>query len=410
MNVGFAKLQMKDALGFSDAVFGLGAGILFVGYGLLEVPSNLLMARIGARKTFFRIMVLWGLTAAATAFVRTPIQFYVVRFFLGVFEAGFFPGVILYLSYWFPASRRGRAVALFCSASSFIGILSGPLNGATMKYFHHVAGLEGWQWLYLTQGLPAVVLGVVVFLLLKDRPTPGGWLSEEECKRIQHNLATDASDQSLYTAMREIRQLLRTPIVWALACASFLDMGAIYSWFFWLPTFIRNLGISDLLLIGMVTSVSSLIGVIGAIAMGWHSDLRKDRRWHYLMLNILSATGLLASTLTASHLVPSLVAVVVVGLGMAASWPLLAVAMTECLPRKIASAGIALVSSLGILGGAVFPAAFGYLNTRTGGTNAGVYLVAVLLLGSSLILFAALSRRPEGRRQIEPEAARCPNA
>lgn len=404
INVSFAKLQMKDARGFSDTMFGLGASVMFVGYCLFEVPSNMLMARIGARKTFLRIMVLWGLTTSATTFVQTPMQFYVLRFLLGVFEAGFYPGVILYFSYWFPVSRRGRVVALFSSAASFTGILAGPLNGATMKYLHHVGGLEGWQWLYLTQGLPAIVMGVMVFLMLKDGPTPGRWLSENECLRIQQNLDIDRSSRGEHTMLDELKQVLRTPIAWALALTTFLHLGAIYAWGFWVPTFIKNLGVTDLLLIGTFTSVSSLVCAVGAILIGRHSDLRRDRKWHFLALNTLSALGLLAVIFIHGQLAPSLIAIVVIGLGMAGSWPLLVVLSTECLPPRIAAAGIAFVSTVGVLGGAVFPAMFGYLTTRTGSMDAGVYLVAALLLVSSLLLIAALSGRRRASTTEAPSA------
>ena len=170
INIGYAQLQMKQTLAFGDAVYGLGAGIFFLGYFLFEVPSNLLLEKIGARKTLLRIMVLWGLTAAAMMFVTTPLQFYVARFLLGVFEAGFFPGIILYFTYWYPSVRRGQVIAIFMSATTIVSVIAGPLCGGTLKYFNGVSGLAGWQWLFLVQGLPAIVLGVVIYLLLEDKP------------------------------------------------------------------------------------------------------------------------------------------------------------------------------------------------------------------------------------------------
>src|SRR5437879_1168981 len=163
INIGYAQLQMKQTLPFDDAVYGLGAGIFFVGYFLFEVPSNLLLERIGARKTLLRIMVLWGLAAAAMMFVSTPFQFYLVRFLLGVFEAGFFPGVILYFTYWYPSARRGQVIATFMSATTIVSVIAGPLCGSILKYFDGISGLHGWQWLFLVQGLPAVILGAFVY-------------------------------------------------------------------------------------------------------------------------------------------------------------------------------------------------------------------------------------------------------
>src|ERR1700741_5250789 len=180
INIGYAQLQMKQTLPFGEAVYGLGAGIFFLGYFLFEVPSNLLLERIGARKTLLRIMVLWGLTAAAMAFVSTPTQFYVTRFLLGVFEAGFFPGVILYFTYWFPSVRRGQVIAIFMSATTIVSVVAGPLCGFILKYFDGFTGLHGWQWLFLVQGLPAVILGFLVYFLLEDKPDHAAWLSNEE--------------------------------------------------------------------------------------------------------------------------------------------------------------------------------------------------------------------------------------
>src|SRR5580765_6590778 len=180
INVGYAQLQMKQTLPFEDAVYGLGAGVFFIGYFLFEVPSNLLLERIGARKTLLRIMVLWGLAACAMAFVQTPLQFYVVRFLLGAFEAGFFPGVILYFTYWYPSVRRGQVIAIFMSATTLISIIAGPLCGAILKYFDGFSGMHGWQWLYIVQGAPAAVIGLLVFLLLKDKPDQASWLSKDE--------------------------------------------------------------------------------------------------------------------------------------------------------------------------------------------------------------------------------------
>src|SRR5881409_968067 len=185
INIGYAQLQMKQVLSFSDAVYGLGAGIFFVGYFLFEVPSNLMLEKIGARKTLLRIMFGWGIVAAAMMFVQTPTQFYVLRFLLGVFEAGFFPGIILYLTYWYPSVRRGQVIATFMSATTIVSVIAGPLCGATLKYFDGVNGWAGWQWLFLMQGLPAVVLGLLIFVLLKDRPADAHWLSNDEKKLVR---------------------------------------------------------------------------------------------------------------------------------------------------------------------------------------------------------------------------------
>ena len=194
INIGYAQLQMKQTLPFGDAVYGIGAGIFFLGYFLFEVPSNLLLEKIGARKTLLRIMVLWGLTAAAMMFVTTPTQFYIARFLLGVFEAGFFPGIILYFTYWYPSVRRGQVIAIFMSATTIVSVIAGPLCGAILKYFDGVNGWAGWQWLFLVQGLPAAILGVIIFFYLQDKPADANWLSPGEKNLLRHNLEHDEKD------------------------------------------------------------------------------------------------------------------------------------------------------------------------------------------------------------------------
>ena len=194
INIGFAQLQMKADLGFSDAVYGLGAGIFFFGYALFEVPSNLLLVRIGARKTLLRIMVLWGLTSAGMMFVTTPTQLYIARFLLGLFEAGFFPGIILYFTYWYPSGMRAKIIALFMSGMAVAGIVGGPLSGWIMNDMAGINGWAGWQWMFLIEGLPAVALGVMAWFLLEDRPGQAKWLSQREKDVIERTLQQDQRD------------------------------------------------------------------------------------------------------------------------------------------------------------------------------------------------------------------------
>jgi sugar phosphate permease len=199
INIGYAQLQMKQTLTFSDAVYGLGAGIFFIGYFLFEVPSNLLLEKIGARKTLLRIMFCWGIVAAAMMFVQTPTQFYVLRFLLGVFEAGFFPGIILYLTYWYPSKRRGQVIAVFMAATTVAGVIAGPLCGGIMKYMDGANGWAGWQWLFLVQGLPASLLGIVAYFYLQDKPEDARWLNASEKSELRTNLETMASSPAPHT-------------------------------------------------------------------------------------------------------------------------------------------------------------------------------------------------------------------
>ena len=254
INIGYAQLQMKQTLPFDDAIYGLGAGIFFVGYFLFEVPSNLLLEKIGARKTLLRIMVLWGLAACAMMFVSTPLQFYVMRFLLGAFEAGFFPGVILYFTYWYPSVRRGQVIAIFMSATTIVSVIAGPLCGFILKYFDGFSGLHGWQWLFLVQGLPAVVLGFLVYFLLEDKPDHAPWLSNEEKALVVDAFQHDVKDVVSEPA-GTFGQMLRDPKVYVLSLVYFLLLGATYTMVFWMPTLIQSWGVKDLFLIGICAAI-----------------------------------------------------------------------------------------------------------------------------------------------------------
>jgi sugar phosphate permease len=242
INIGYAQLQMKQTLPFDDAVYGLGAGIFFIGYFLFEVPSNLLLERIGARKTSLRIMVLWGLAASAKMFVSTPLQFYVVRVLLGVFEAGFFPGVILYFTYWYPSVRRGQVIAIFMSVTTIGSLMAGPLCGFVLKYFDGFVGLHGWQWLFLVQGLPAIFLGFLVYLPLKDKPDQPPWLSTEEKAVVEDAFRHDTKDVA-GEADGTFLQTLQDPKAYVLALVYFFLLGATYTMVFWVPTLIQSWGV-----------------------------------------------------------------------------------------------------------------------------------------------------------------------
>ena len=295
INIGFAQLQMKADLGFSDAVYGLGAGIFFFGYALFEVPSNLLLVRIGARKTLLRIMVLWGLTSAGMMFVTTPTQLYIARFLLGLFEAGFFPGIILYFTYWYPSGMRAKIIALFMSGMAVAGIVGGPLSGWIMNDMAGINGWAGWQWMFLIEGLPAVALGVMAWFLLEDRPGQAKWLSQREKDIIERTLQQDQRDLgpahhgSLAGAMRD-------PKIYILAFAYFTFIAGTYVITFWLPTIVKSFGVSDPLRIGMLTAIPYIIGAIGMVVLSRHSDRTRERRWHAAGAAFLGGAGLVAAT------------------------------------------------------------------------------------------------------------------
>ncbi len=389
INIGYAQLQMKQTLPFSDAVYGLGAGIFFIGYFLFEVPSNLLLEKIGARKTLLRIMFCWGIVATGMMFVQTPIQFYVMRFLLGAFEAGFFPGVILYLTYWFPGPRRGQMIAIFMAATSMASIVAGPLCGGIMRWMDGINGWHGWQWLFLVQGVPASLLGIAAYLYLQDKPEQAHWLDAREKKVLRDHLEHDrglvvgASHTSMW-------KMLKDPKVYTLALAYFLLLGATYTMVFWLPTLIKSWGIDDLFMIGIYSAIPSLFGIATMVLIGRSSDRRKERRWHFFLCVVLAALGLGITIATQGHFFGSMIGLCIATIGITAATPLFFTATSEYLPMATAASGIALISSLGNLGAAVSPSLTGAITAATGNPANGMYMVIAWYLAAGVIMLGVL--------------------
>jgi sugar phosphate permease len=417
VNVSYAKLQMGADLDFSNHVYAGGAGIFFIGYCLCEIPSNLLLEKIGARKTLLRIMLCWGVTAAACAFVREPVEFYVMRFLLGVFEAGFFPGVILYLTYWYPAARRARVIAIFASAAVMAGVVAGPLCGATLQYLHRVGGLQGWQWLLLMQGLPAVLLGVVVWFYLDDKPQDARWLSSLEQQMIEQDLEHDedalnagiarsgVEDKELPSAFGTIWSLLREPSISLLALANLLLMGATYALVFWSPTLMQRWGAGSHVQIGLLSAIPNLAGVVGMIVIGHDSDRRRERCGHFVACMMLAAGGLGLAIAADNNLAWSLAGMTLASLGIASASPLLVSILTVLLNRRRAATGIALVGSCGLLGGALGP----LLSERMLAWGDSAAMLAALIVlylaaGAILLLALQLAPRPGGPGAVHGQA------
>jgi D-galactonate transporter len=385
INIGYAQLQMKQTLTFSDATYGFGAGIFFVGYFLFEVPSNLLLERIGVRKTLLRIMFTWGIVSTAMAFVQTPMQFYIARFLLGVLEAGFFPGIILYLTYWYPSARRGQIIALFLAATAIASVIAGPLSGATMKYFNDIEGWHGWQWLFISQGLPATILGLVAYFYLQDKPEDAKWLSAEEKTTLRFQLDHDHKDVES-ASHAGFFEMLKDPKVYGLAFTYFLLLGATYTMVFWIPSMIKSWGVADLFHVGLIATLPQIAGIIGTILMGRHSDKTRERRWHYATCVAIAALGLSLTTFTQGNLLASIAGLTLAGVGVVSATPLFFTTITEYLSRASAAGGIALISSLGNLGPAAAPSVTGYITATTGSTLYSTYLVIGAYLLSGLLL------------------------
>ncbi|CAM3994700.1 MFS transporter [Bordetella muralis] len=383
VNVGFAKLQMLDELGFSEVVYGLGAGIFFIGYFLFEVPSNLLMHRIGAKKTLARIMILWGIISGAMALTQTPTQFYILRFLLGAAEAGFYPAIILYLTYWFPSRRRGQIVAIFMTAVPFAGIIGGPLSGYIMEAFHNVHSLSGWQWMFLIEAIPSVVLGISVVYYLDDRIDDAKWLSASDKARMNANLDVDRSAKvehvSLWTLLKDKRV-----IHMALIC--YCTVSSLSGLAFWIPSVIKSTGVDSLLSVGLLTAVPNICAVISMVLVCRHSDLSRERRWHMIVPFLIGGTGLVLSTMY-SHNPPFAVLMLsVAAAGCMVCSPLFWSLPTAFLKGRSAAAGIAGINSFAGLAAFVSPYVIGWIKNATGSTDYGMYfLSAFTVLGAILV-------------------------
>ena len=391
INIGFAQLQMKQTLPFSDAAYAFGAGVFFIGYFLFEVPSNLMLEKIGARKTLLRIMFCWGIVATGMAFVETTTSFYILRFLLGAFEAGFFPGIILYLTYWYPAARRGKCISIFMTGTAIAYLIAGPSSGWIMKYMDGWNGLYGWQWLFIVQGLPASVLGLIAFFYLKDKPEDANWLTPAEKASLRSHLSTDAHTVAS-ASHGSLWGLIRDPKIYSMSIVYFLLLGATYAMIFWSPTLIRGWGIKDVGLVGLLSALPALFGIVGMVLVGRSSDRRLERRGHFVFCVALCAAGLAITIVAQGTLVWSLFGLCVLGIGQSAATPIFFAAVSEYIPKKTAAGGIALVSSLGNLGPAVMPTIVTWLNTTTGSPVNSMYLVIVLYGVAGTIL--ALALRP----------------
>lgn len=383
VNVGFAKLQMIEQLGFSEAVYGLGAGIFFIGYFLFEVPSNIILHKVGARLWIGRIMITWGILSACMMFVSSPMMFYVMRFLLGVAEAGFFPGIILYLTYWYPSHRRGRMTAMFMTGIAGAGVIGGPLSGAIMKYADGAMGWSGWQWMFLLEGLPSVLLGVIVIVMLDDRIANAKWLSIDERNLLIRNIAADGEhkqEESVWKALSSGR-------VWLCAAIYFCYVMGLYGVSFFLPTIIKAMGYKDLLDIGLISVIPYGVSVLVMLLVAKSADRSRERRWHVALPGLFGAAGLALSVILAKEPVLAIAALTLGLSGIMATLPLFWSLPTAFLVGTGAAAGIALINSLGNLSGFVSAYAVGLLKDATGSTDAGFYLLAGgMIVGALLTL------------------------
>lgn len=382
VNVGFAKLHMLSDLQFSEAVYGLGAGIFFIGYFFFELPSNLVMHRVGARRWISRIMISWGLISAAMAFVTTPAMFYILRFLLGVAEAGFFPGIILYLTYWYPAERRGRIVSMFMAAIPVSGLLGSPLSGYILDSFQGVHGFAAWQWLFVIEALPSCILGVILFFSLADKPAQARWLTRPEIDSIEADLAAETTKQDSHS----LKAAVSDGRVWLLCLLYFGIQMGVYGMTFWLPTIVKGSGFSSGTMIGVMTAIPYLAATIFMIAMGRSADASRRRRLHVAVPIVLGTLGLVGSAAFAGNPVIAIACLTLATMGTLTALVLFWSLPTAFLGGLAAAGGLAIINSVGNLAGFVSPYLVGLIKDATQSTNPALYVIAIAVLGSGLLL------------------------
>ena len=408
VNVGYAALEMKRDLRLTDSVYGFGAGIFFLGSSLFDLPSNLLLNRVGARKWIARIMITWGLIATAMMFVRGAHSFYVMRFFLGVSEAGFFPGMILYLSAWFPSQQRANAVARFMTATAIAGVIGAPISSALLR-LEGAAGLHGWQWLFLVEGVPTFLMGISVLFVLRDKPDDAPWLRADEKRWLDDELERDRNEGGA-SEHHSLGDAFRTPMVWVLAGIFFLDQIGIYTVNLWLPLLLNSLlhggathgtalspqASSD---VARWTILPYLAASAFMVLIGWTSDRTGERRWHIAGCLLLSALGFGAAALTHSFAL-TLTAMTLAAMGywslMGPFWAL----PTRVLSGQAAAGGVAVITMVGGVGAFLGPFLTGRLRDLTHSFTAGLLTVGGLaLLGA--MLCTLLPRSTGGKQAVQ---------
>lgn len=374
VNVGFAAMDMQRELHYSNTVYGTGAGIFFIGSALFDLPSNLMLARVGAKVWIARIMISWGIISTGMMFVRSPESFYILRFLLGACEAGFFPGMIFYLTYWYPSHERARAVAKFMTATSLAGVVGGPLSSALLR-LDGFKGLAGWQWLFLSEGIPTILLGISVLFLLKNKPEEVHWLKREEKVWLADELQRDA---------------IRQPMLWLLAGAYFVSQVGVYIVNLWMPLILNTFsgGAHTASVIARYATLPYLAAAIFTVIVGWNSDRTNERRWHIAGCLLLAATGF-AWTAVAHNIVVAIVAMTFAAMGlwsmMGPFWTL----TTSVLGDAAAAAAVAILTTIGGVGAFLGPFSIGRIRDITHSFQDGLYAMSALAVCAALLALAA---------------------
>jgi MFS family permease len=389
INISFAKLQMQSELGFSDAMYGFGASVFFVGYFLFEVPSNIVLHKVGAKRWIARIMITWGFASACMMFVRTDTWFYVLRFLIGALEAGFVPGALYFFTKWFPSSRRGRINSFFMASIALCGIIGSPLSGAIMKFCDGLNGMPGWQWLFLLEGIPSVLLGIVVLAFVDDEVDHAKWLDADEKRALKAQLANDPKVGEVHS----LRAAFSEPVTLVMALIYlFLAMG-IYGLVFWMPQLVKTAGTSDPFMIGLISMLPYAVAGIGMILIGRHSDRTGERRWHLGACALAGTAGYAVCGFFPSNTLMLVVGLTIAATGIITSLGLFWILPTRFLTGIAAASGIALINSVGQFGGIISPYMVGKVKTMTGSATPGLYAIAFACLLGAMLIVWGLPRR-----------------
>ena len=397
VNVGYAALQMKGDLSFTDAILGFGAGIFFLGYFLLEIPGSILVERWSARRWIARIMISWGIVAILMGFVQTKNQFYLLRFLLGLAEAGFFPGLIVYLSHWFRTEDRAKTIGMFLAALPVSNIIGSPMSGLLLNV--DWLGLHGWRWLFIIEGIPAIIFGVITIFYLTDRPNQAAWLPEDEREWLQRELAQEHQARQVTSPRRILHAFLHREVI-ILSAAYFFIVSTHYGFTFWLPSIIKQQSGSSNLRVTLISAIPYCVGLVAILLVGWSSDRTKERRWHTALSIIAASAGLLLAVILRDRLTLSVAMFCIAAAGIYAYLPGFWSLPTSFLGGTAAAASIGLINSVGNLGGYAGPYVVGYLSTLTGSFLGGVlYLSLSALVAAALVLSIRAAKREKLRAE-----------
>ena len=401
VNVGFAKLQMQQDLSMSDAVYGIGAGIFFLGYFIFEIPANMMMQRLGARLWLGPIMILWGVVAACTMFVRSATSFYVLRFVLGIVESGFFPGVVLYLTYWYTRQHRAKMVAAFMAANPVSGVLAGPISGAILAFAPGVGGLRAWQWLFLLEGIPSILAGAVTLFFLDDNPSRANWLTDDERGLLLDRLQQEEeAKRSEGGSRHHLIDAFKSGQVWLLCAVYFGFVMGNYGLWFWLPQIIKDTLTRDPWKIGLASAIPWASAAIVMVVFAHHSDVTGERRWHVALAGMVGFAAFSASTLAGISGVAGLAALTFAAIAIMCAQATFWALPTAILSGSAAAAGIAWINSVGNLAGYVSPFLVGKVRDATGSMTLAMLVISASCLMSGLgVLLVTKPSTPRSSRR-----------